>query len=226
MTPDQDPIDAEFEPAPPTFPYTPASPINDPEEQARILRELAATPIPPSAALIPPPAPQPIPNKYADMPPDDLIIEALQNNKGLLFYTAKALRVTSTKLRRYITHKPNLQEALRQIEGETADQAEATVHTHLDMGRLDAAKFYLTTKAKDRGYTTRQELTNPDGTPLSLHSPANPSIDLTTLTTEQLIALRDILRPPNPAPTISQPDHNTPPARQPAYQKTQSAPRR
>jgi hypothetical protein len=55
---------------------------------------------------------------------------------------------------------------LHQIDEELLDLAEGKLIGHLQSGSLDALKFFLSTKGKDRGYSKRIEATGKGGAPL------------------------------------------------------------
>lgn len=93
----------------------------------------------------------------------------LRKNGGLFAHTARAIEqqfnmsYTRQAVRARALTRPDL---LADIEEQNADNAEATVYDLMDTAdervRADLAKFYLQTKAKDRGYVKQIDTKNLD----------------------------------------------------------------
>ena len=126
---------------------------------------------------------------------DDEVAAALHEAGGLHFLAAQVLGrgCTGASIRRRINRTPYLQQILMETQGDIGDRAELAVFKGIRENKLDAAKFYLQTRGKDRGYTTKAE----DNT---LPSSATPSFDLSRLSPEQLATLLKTLNSPDPTP--------------------------
>ena len=97
-----------------------------------------------------------------------LIIEAIVEAHGLLSDAARALGCSRKTLYSYMDEFPEVREAYEDANEKTKDFAESKLFDAISKGNITAIIFYLKTKAKDRGYIERQELTGAEGADLSI----------------------------------------------------------
>lgn len=91
---------------------------------------------------------------------------ALIAHHGILSKAAEACGVTRKAFYAFMDKHPHLED-LRAEAGEILlDVAEANVVADLNKGDGKTTRWFLERKGKDRGYTTRQEVTGADGGPL------------------------------------------------------------
>ena len=89
---------------------------------------------------------------------EEQVLAAVQNSGGLVQRVAEKLDCSWQTARTYIDRYPV---ARLELDTETQvllDTAENVVHEALKAGDIQAAKWFLTTKGKDRGYADRLEL--------------------------------------------------------------------
>lgn len=124
---------------------------------------------------------------------DDEIACALQEAGGLHFLAAQVLGkgCTGISIKRRIARSPFLQAAQEEYQGDIGDRAELAVFKGIRANKLDAAKFYLQTRGKDRGYSTK-------GEDAAASSAAAPAFDLSRLSPEQLTTLLKAMNSPTP----------------------------
>lgn len=106
---------------------------------------------------------------------DEAFLSILRENGGLYAVTAKAIEAkfginySRQAVRQRALEHP---EEIADIEDEAKDIAEEGLKTLMQDQdariKLDAIKFYLGTKAKNRGYSQRTELTGADGGPVEM----------------------------------------------------------
>jgi len=96
-------------------------------------------------------------------------IEALRRNAGIIALAARDLGVTRQALEQRIKRSRVLTEVVRDVEESTLDIAEAGLKQAIAKGDAASIRFYLSTKGKRRGYTTRTEITGADGDPIDLN---------------------------------------------------------
>ena len=90
-------------------------------------------------------------------------IKAIPGTAGIVTAIAKRVGCTWHTARRYIDRHPTVAAAY-QDECETlTDVAEVKLYAQINAGEMWAVKYYLSTKGKNRGYTTRTEHTGADG---------------------------------------------------------------
>jgi len=106
---------------------------------------------------------------------DEAFLSILRENGGLYAVTAKAIEgkfgisYSRQAVRQRALDHP---EEVADIEDEAKDIAEEGLISLMKDEdkkiKLDAIKFYLGTKGKNRGYNTRTELTGADGGPVQI----------------------------------------------------------
>lgn len=104
--------------------------------------------------------------------------EALREKKGFITQAAKRLGISRSQLHRLINAHPTVKAALVDAKEEMKDFAESKLFQGIANDNTALIIFFLKTRAKDRGYTERQEITGPGGGPIQ--------IDVARLTDEQL----------------------------------------
>lgn len=88
--------------------------------------------------------------------PDELI-ELMHYCLGNMSAAARICDVHRMTFYRWLKKDGSLS-IIREMDEIWNDRAEEVLNEHVDGGDLDAAKFRLKTKAKDRGYTERTEV--------------------------------------------------------------------
>ena len=102
---------------------------------------------------------------------------ALQASGGVFAHAAKFLSqatgrsCTRQNIQHWIRKHPKLAETVREAAEEIKDLAETALIENIRNGDTNAIKFYLETKAWDRGYARQHNLTGAKGQPLTA-SPA------------------------------------------------------
>lgn len=96
---------------------------------------------------------------------EDVAAALLQFN-GNLTQVAGALGRTRRSVNNFIIRTPALQELLEEVESVFLDTVEGKYKDAALAGDETALRFFLTTKAKDRGYSTRVESTGKNGEPI------------------------------------------------------------
>lgn len=101
--------------------------------------------------------------KYSDVE----IIEALRVAHGNISAAASILQVRRRYVKERIDRVPEVREFYEEVKDLVLDRAEQNIMVDVFKGDQVASKFVLTTLGKDRGYTTRSEMTGKDGEPLT-----------------------------------------------------------
>ena len=92
-------------------------------------------------------------------------IEHIPGSGGIISTIAKRVGCAWHTAKKYCTEYATVAKVYQdECEGVT-DLAESTVLKAIRDGDVSAAKWYLTMKAKDRGYAERKEITGADGQP-------------------------------------------------------------
>lgn len=115
------------------------------------------------------------------------MIEALQQTRGNKAAAARALECSRNTIDRYIREYPTVKDAYEDVNSAGLDVAESLLHRFAEGSvqgqstreQLDAIKYLLSTKGKQRGYTKRSE---------HEHS-GSVDVDWSSLTDEQVAAL-------------------------------------
>ncbi|WP_205602463.1 helix-turn-helix domain-containing protein [Chelativorans alearense] len=124
--------------------------------------------------------------------------EALRAAGGIKTIAARMLKCHRATLYRFLQRHPTLAQIANEIDEEIKDLAETKLIQAIRDGDMPTVRWYLETKAKDRGYTRRVENTGPDGGPIETKRVAP---DLSDLTEEELeILLRAAERRENASP--------------------------
>ncbi|MCG8351141.1 MAG: hypothetical protein MI924_25505 [Chloroflexales bacterium] len=94
------------------------------------------------------------PPKYSN----DEIQAALEDAHGMVYTAARALGCAPETIFGRLRRFPTLKAAHQAMCAVVADTAELKLIDAIERGEHWAITFYLKTKAKDRGYTERQEI--------------------------------------------------------------------
>jgi hypothetical protein len=94
------------------------------------------------------------------------IIQALNDNNGMVYISAKALGCDPKTIYNYAKDDPDVQNAIDNARGHVTDNAESKLFAAIEKGEAWAICFYLKTQGKSRGYIERQEISGPDGSPI------------------------------------------------------------
>lgn len=88
------------------------------------------------------------------------MMEAIPGSAGILANIARKIGCDRSAVHAYVKKNPEFKELIRQEDEQVNDLAEAKLITKLNEGDMNAIKFRLMTKAKDRGYVERREVVN------------------------------------------------------------------
>lgn len=118
------------------------------------------------------------------------ILSVIEPNYGLRTQIANRLGCSLQTVRRYAKEFPEIQEALANQDDRVNDLAELSLIRAIIKGEAWAVCFRLKTRAKDRGYVERKEVSGPGGGPIQ-HQDLD--IDVSMLTDEQNAQLQELL---------------------------------
>ena len=90
-------------------------------------------------------------------------LAAIQGSGGIISTISKRLGCTWRTAQKLTQQWPEAQEAYRDEKEQLIDLAETTLLQAIKGGDMSAAKWYLSTIGKERGYSERQEITGADG---------------------------------------------------------------
>ena len=102
---------------------------------------------------------------------------ALRAAGGVYAHAAKLLSeatgrsCTRQNIQHWIRKHPSLIETVREAAEEIKDLAETALIGNIRNGDTNAIKFYLETKAKDRGYVRQHKVTSAEGQPITVPPP-------------------------------------------------------
>jgi hypothetical protein len=94
--------------------------------------------------------------------------EAIYKSRGIKLNVAKTLGCSRQTVDNYLARWPDLQPVLDAQREELLDLAENKLVALINRGDVRSVIFALSTLGKERGYTTRSELTGKDGESLTL----------------------------------------------------------
>ena len=80
------------------------------------------------------------------------VAATLKDTKGLIYLSAQKLGCTAAVLQGMVDADPELTAIIAQQRGEIADAAELVIYSAIVAREPWAVKYYLETKARDRGY--------------------------------------------------------------------------
>ena len=91
------------------------------------------------------------------------VIEAIEKSAGIISTIATRLDCAWHTADKYIHKFPTALKAYNDECERVKDRAEAVILKAINAEDVQTAKWYLTLKAKDRGYVQRQEVSGPEG---------------------------------------------------------------
>ena len=94
------------------------------------------------------------------------IAQALKATGGFITMAATKLNVTHSAVSQRVSKSKKLQKVITRIQAENLDLSESGLIKHLKDENLNAIKYYLSNKGRERGYGQNIELTGKDGEPL------------------------------------------------------------
>lgn len=97
-------------------------------------------------------------NERYKKPSNDIIIEVMAKNGGILASVATALKVSRGAIYTWINEDSELKESLYDIRQSMIDFAEGKLFKQIDEGNIVAILFYLKTQGKSRGYVEGIEM--------------------------------------------------------------------
>jgi len=90
-------------------------------------------------------------------------IEAIKDSGGIVTTIAQRVGCAWHTAKKYITNHPTVAQAWQDEREKLKDVAEVQLVKQVNNGEQWAVKYYLSTQAKDRGYTQRTEHTGANG---------------------------------------------------------------
>lgn len=91
------------------------------------------------------------------------VIQALQNNRGLVTQAAEELKAGVRTIYDYADRYPTIKETIKTLKESRLDYTEGKLYDLIDKCEPSAIFFHLKTQGKHRGFVERQELSGPDG---------------------------------------------------------------
>jgi len=99
-----------------------------------------------------------MPKKNSQKFPNEQIIQAIQETKGMLTLTAKRLGIEYHTMQSYVAKNPDIQEALHETKNALLDAVELTLYDKAIKERdITALIFLAKTQGKARGYSEKTE---------------------------------------------------------------------
>jgi hypothetical protein len=95
-------------------------------------------------------------------------IVAIPGTAGIVSAIAKRVGCDWHTAKRYIAKYPTVQRAYDDEAEKVLDLAETKVIEAINTGDMGTARWYLSTKGKNRGYAERREITGADGNELTI----------------------------------------------------------
>lgn len=114
------------------------------------------------------------------------VIEAMWLTGAIVMDMAKTLNTSSKVIYDYLARYPELEVEKKLVEAATLDMAQSKLLQAIKRGDMRAVRFYLMTKGKHLGYTTKIEVDNKPNDPKPITKKA---IDYKSLPTEVIRAL-------------------------------------
>ena len=96
------------------------------------------------------------------------IIDALAESMGMISPAARKLGCSRNTITTYMKEYPEIAEAISDANEEVNDVAELKLYDAIKRGEAWAICFRLKTKAKNRGYVEKAELTGTNGSPVKI----------------------------------------------------------
>lgn len=119
----------------------------------------------------------------------EILLEKLKETMGVVAYACEAAGISRVTYYNWFKEDEDFREKAENICEIQKDMAEFALLEKIKKKDTTAIIFYLKTKAKDRGYSERTEVTGADGADIAV----NKKYDLSDLSDEDLAALGKIL---------------------------------
>lgn len=108
----------------------------------------------------------------------------IAERNGNIAAIARSFGVARGTIQKRIDASPELQKALRDAREGMTDNAESALYKLILDGNVAAIIFYLKTRAKNRGYVERTEVTGADGGPIKHADESDIDRELASLCAE------------------------------------------
>lgn len=109
---------------------------------------------------------------------------ALRKHAGVYALAARELGCERSNVRMRVERSEELQQLCAEIEDEVGDACEAVIKSKLIAGDGEMARWYARHKLAGRGYTTRTELTGPNGGAIPVSASVAVTIEYVTASPE------------------------------------------
>jgi len=93
------------------------------------------------------------------------LLKALEKSLGVVTAACRQADCSRETFYKYCKDDPEFKAKVEDISNIAIDFAESQLHKQIQDGSTSATIFYLKTKAKQRGYVERQEITGAEGLP-------------------------------------------------------------
>jgi hypothetical protein len=106
------------------------------------------------------------------------MLTALENTLGIVTTACKQAGIGRTQFYNWLKEDEDFAAQVKDIENIALDFVESQLYRQIRENNTAATIFYLKTKAKNRGYTERTEITGADGegfSPIHIILPKNPN---------------------------------------------------
>lgn len=98
----------------------------------------------------------------------EIFLQKFEEARGIVVSACRAVGITRQNFYQWKQSDADFKQKVEEIEQAQIDQVEGALLQKINEGDTTAIIFYLKTKAKDRGYTERQEITGADGAPVQI----------------------------------------------------------
>jgi hypothetical protein len=96
------------------------------------------------------------------------VVDALAECKGMISPAARYLGCGRRTIQRYMKEYPEIAQAIEDADEEFNDVAELRLYDAVQRGEAWAVCFRLKTKAKNRGYVEKAEISGSNGQPIAI----------------------------------------------------------
>jgi hypothetical protein len=96
------------------------------------------------------------------------MIEALEHGRGLIAPAARYLGCSRDTIRSYMAEHPEIAKAIEDASEAVNDMTELKLFDAIERGEAWAICFRLKTRAKNRGYVEKAEITGAKGAPVKI----------------------------------------------------------
>jgi len=89
---------------------------------------------------------------------EEIVLDAINNSGGIMSTISKRIGVGWSTAKAWCEHWESTRQALQDEVEKTIDVAEGTILNSIHGGDVQAAKWYLSTKGKYRGYSEKHDI--------------------------------------------------------------------